>query len=1770
MKKILCLIMVMSVFHSVLWGFAYDGSGQISTYPGGSSSSGQPAPNMQGYEDARENCEEEIESLDASVSSVNSNLPNEEAVDSVVAQNDSTTDDRDLSLETNIAPLVSENNTVVENNENETQAEETGDPVRVSTGEYIQHDTDITLKNGFSFERRYGLHNDITGIFGSGWSSTFDERILLGKEPGIEELYEKQKNRTSWAYEKVFRMNDSIISNYHVSSVTNAQTELEKRLQNAQSLKTQAENLLNSAISFFNEGSTEIQSIKNNINTLTDICNRYTSSLSLLKVHISKYNSYFNRYSQEVDKRSALNKVLKASQNIKNTFSNYSGTPESWVYCGLGNILFIDKDSTPHVFKNYNNEWKKDSSVNNIFLNIRKNDEEQYILTYIDNSKKIFNSEGLLVKIINNRGDFLVIERDDDCKITSVKTSFNEEYIFNYSNPSSNIVPNSFVTSIQNKRDPADKISFTYNSNNLSSVTDSDGDKVSFVYNYSKKLSALRKSDGSSIQLKSFYNNDIKNFIIYETRNEEGFSEFFDYDFKARKTIYRDQDGNETVFFFDTKFRTTKKIENTGDETEYNYDSHGNIIKQNKNGLITEYQYDSENKLTKTFYADGTTESYFYDEYGNPISYTDRDGYSIPLNENSDSIIYEYDKYGNIISAVSEKHRMNLVYDARNRITSLSLDGDEKISVSYGNHFQSTKYNTGLKITKTYNNRKDLIEEKEEDPAENTVIIYKYEYDKRHLPRKKSIYENGDEKILWEKSYTPKGLIAKIKEYDDFDCWITEYDYENSKLCSETKWKESEPDKKIINKIHEEIDYGNKIITTLTNSLGSKTWYRFNGDGYLTSFINEEEEIFNFSFSPAGRLLSDTDKFGKQNYYEYDIKGNIIEDEKKVESEKDFYKTYEYDSYGRIIKMTDGEGNSNRCHYNALGQIDKVYDGYDNCTLLKYNAKNQIVKKLFPDGTSVSYEYDAGSSLTKITDDLGTVWQGEYDPTGNLIYEKGRGINESFYTYDKTGRLTSVKIGETILEKYDYSNYGRNIVFTDGNGNKLFQTLDENGKLTTEINRLGETKNYSQENESLTDKEITWDDEGKIIYAANGSSSFEYSYNEMGLLDSFTDIPAMETVSYEYDKAGRKTRIKSSNRDVNFFYGANNELIEIRDNLTKLSVRFYYDKMMREIRREYGNQTSLDFYYDKAGRMTAFIEKDISGKIINGEGYLYGSDGRRCASVDFEGAVTFFNYDNLGHISSVSYPASFEYTNHLKKEAEKIGLNIDEMSFTPESSFLSSDITLALQLLLENYIPGFSVSSNYLFFKEDFSYDNNGNRLTHSFPFGELEYFYDSENRLISICFLKTPVVEYQYDINGNLSQKVSKSSIEKYSYSAENRLTDYVRTDNGKVTTCHYTYDVFGRRQLTVRNGKAALRCLYDGFSFDLIKESPVFSNGIFTDNFKNVFFMTAETDLNERYIFINDSENYDSFFEESFPLCYNGKIFGREIGNRTEYFGTEILGNVKSITDHFGNIEKSFSYDVFGTPVSEVKPAYGYNGKPYDSITGFYNYGFRDYSPDTSRFTSSDPIRDGTNWYLYCSADPVNYVDLWGLDMLRMTYIKGSNKLQIVKFPVNEYGDVIANEVKRVGEFEVSNNVRNELNGLREEPNALTSPVSGTPEYYYPRDFPTGTWKVYAPRESTNPEIKGLFIPTNAVQEVPVYGKTEEERLQDDDGNFLPTGTQLDSAYGLHACNSSSYTQGCIRLKDINDSKQIVNIINEVLATKGGVVNLLVMEFEYPSENK
>jgi RHS repeat-associated protein len=112
--------------------------------------------------------------------------------------------------------------------------------------------------------------------------------------------------------------------------------------------------------------------------------------------------------------------------------------------------------------------------------------------------------------------------------------------------------------------------------------------------------------------------------------------------------------------------------------------------------------------------------------------------------------------------------------------------------------------------------------------------------------------------------------------------------------------------------------------------------------------------------------------------------------------------------------------------------------------------------------------------------------------------------------------------------------------------------------------------------------------------------------------------------------------------------------------------------------------------------------------------------------------------------------------------------------------------------------------------------------------------------------------------------------------------------------------------------------------------------------------------------------------------------------------YLGTDVLGSVRGISNEWGKLEERYEYDAFGKPYKgdfSNGVGLGYTGKPYDTVTGMYNYGYRDYAPEVAQFTTIDPIRDGRNWFAYVNNDPINWVDLWGLE--RSTFANGATEL-------------------------------------------------------------------------------------------------------------------------------------------------------------------------------
>ena len=302
-----------------------------------------------------------------------------------------------------------------------------------------------------------------------------------------------------------------------------------------------------------------------------------------------------------------------------------------------------------------------------------------------------------------------------------------------------------------------------------------------------------------------------------------------------------------------------------------------------------------------------------------------------------------------------------------------------------------------------------------------------------------------------------------------------------------------------------------------------------------------------------------------------------------------------------------------------------------------------------------------------------------------------------------------------------------------------------------------------------------------------------------------------------------------------------------------------------------------------------------------------------------------------------------------------------------------------------------------------YTYDANGNRATKTTAYGTITYSYDEENRLLKTCGVSGDGVEYRYDSNGNVLSQTGSLTQSVYEYNHQNRMVrSLVIDDEAKtIASARYGYDPLGRRALVQDNNAATLRTLYDGLGFDVVKESPVYSSGGFTNTYNTgIQYTPAGRATGERYRYLDDGttgEKYRHIEDNEYETVssrYAGEramlyahgapvAVNRGSGSRG-YLGTDIMGSTRSVTDSHGVQEGYYDYDVFGNPVTgdfTTGVDYGYLGKSYDSRTGLYNYGYRDYNPQTVRFTTVDPIRDGTNWFAYVNNDPVNYVDLWGL---------------------------------------------------------------------------------------------------------------------------------------------------------------------------------------------
>ena len=128
-----------------------------------------------------------------------------------------------------------------------------------------------------------------------------------------------------------------------------------------------------------------------------------------------------------------------------------------------------------------------------------------------------------------------------------------------------------------------------------------------------------------------------------------------------------------------------------------------------------------------------------------------------------------------------------------------------------------------------------------------------------------------------------------------------------------------------------------------------------------------------------------------------------------------------------------------------------------------------------------------------------------------------------------------------------------------------------------------------------------------------------------------------------------------------------------------------------------------------------------------------------------------------------------------------------------------------------------------------------------------------------------------------------------------------------------------------------------------------------------------------------------------------------------------------------------------------------------------------------------------------------------------------------------------------KLVERFPASCKVRNELNGRRKEDEVVyTYPASGHRKPYYPRQFPSGIFRITGVEYTYDPEYAPVKIKTNATRDVFTWDLTVDGKY------WQPTGRiQTDAAYWLHYTDSPT-TLGCIRIGSKKDALDLARMID------------------------
>lgn len=254
--------------------------------------------------------------------------------------------------------------------------------------------------------------------------------------------------------------------------------------------------------------------------------------------------------------------------------------------------------------------------------------------------------------------------------------------------------------------------------------------------------------------------------------------------------------------------------------------------------------------------------------------------------------------------------------------------------------------------------------------------------------------------------------------------------------------------------------------------------------------------------------------------------------------------TREYDAKGKLLKLTDKDGNT----------IEYKYDENGNCTFdgSIYTTYDELGREIKSGNNWNGYIY---WQYYKDTDYF--TYRGTVDPNSNYSYGE-----KSYWTYDDNG------VVQTYTYDDGWNNYKITYIYNDKNqliekkyegkeknGSVYFADYDENGNaayIEDEFNLSGGTKLFE------------YDDNSNITYMWYDDNEYYYEYDDHNnkILTKNADEDIIEKYNYEYDENGKIVFYEKKSYD---YYGDERVVIKYEyDDNGNILCDYNYDKSIND------------------------------------------------------------------------------------------------------------------------------------------------------------------------------------------------------------------------------------------------------------------------------------------------------------------------------------------------------------------------------------------------------------------------------------------------------------------------------------------------------------------------------------------------------------------------------------------------------------------------------